>query len=560
MGVKIDLKPGSETGFYNHLPEDVIVSPDGMVIGAVDVKCDVVDDSECHGCDIHIKPQEVVDIDYNKAYNKPSINGVELIGNKTKQDLGIPTKTSELENDSNYITEEDIKNWNDDFSGNASDVTYEDNLGYEVNNVQEALDKAFDTLDNKVTYKEFTDQVGIISDLETEDTSTIVGAINELAAKGSNASGVKYEDNYDNGVANVQEALDIAFAEITGLNETKITEYSNATIDLAIFPVGVYLLKGVHTKIKYDSNKTMENIIKSDGQKIVLVALGTDGTKGKGVIFSGAVSAAQVFMYVFGNGTWTNYNVFNFITSSKDQKITSNWTFGKLPVSTVAPTAYNQLVNKQYVDEKFNQVTSYTDLGYIELDDYDGDINLFMNEIVGDGKYKFVDSYDEFTWFVEVETVGNRIGQRYWYQEEGFTCQYIRDGWYDENADEYTWGDWTHYIDWSTADYLFARREHSHYSSVTTTSSIREWLDKASIDYLVREYNIYQNSDKKLFCVRVFANNYVANGNWKCMRYQEYYDIEEPSKIYKRTGVAKNTSSSATVTWGSWYVFEGVEE
>ena len=63
--------------------------------------------------------------DYNELENKPSINGVELVGNKTTADLGIeidtsnlatkedleeyaktediPTKTSELENDNNFI-------------------------------------------------------------------------------------------------------------------------------------------------------------------------------------------------------------------------------------------------------------------------------------------------------------------------------------------------------------------------------------------------------------------------------------------------------------------------
>ena len=44
--------------------------------------------------------------DYNELENKPSINNVELIGNKTTSDLGIniPTNVSELENDSGYIT------------------------------------------------------------------------------------------------------------------------------------------------------------------------------------------------------------------------------------------------------------------------------------------------------------------------------------------------------------------------------------------------------------------------------------------------------------------------
>ena len=389
---------------------------------------------------------------------------------------------------------------------------------------------------------------------------TLIGDIStdELGLQINNASGIKYEDNFDNDVVDVQEALDVAFSEILNLrdNLSGIEEYENATIDLATFPVGVYYLKGIYTKIKYDNNKTVDNIIKSDDQKVVLVTLGGYGTKGKGIIFSGAISSTQVFIYVFGNGLWTNYNVFNFLTSSKSQTITANWTFNALPVSSATPTSYNQLVTKKYVDNKFNG----TDLGYIDLDEYDGDVYLFMGTITNEGKYIFTDSYDEFVWFLEVETAGNRVGQRYWYQEEGFMSQYYRDGSYNEDEDRYEWNEWINYMDWNTADYMFARKDHYHYSSVTTTSDIREWLDRASIDYSVREYNIYQNSDKKLFYVRVFANNYVANNTWKYMRYQEYYDIEEPSKVYKRAGTAKSANNNASVTWGNWYTFEGIME
>ena len=47
---------------------------------------------------------------YPQLQEKPKINGVELVGNKTTEQLGIeiPKNTSELNNDSGYITEEDI--------------------------------------------------------------------------------------------------------------------------------------------------------------------------------------------------------------------------------------------------------------------------------------------------------------------------------------------------------------------------------------------------------------------------------------------------------------------
>ena len=48
--------------------------------------------------------------DYDALTNKPSINGVELSGDKSTEDLGIeiPAKVSELENDAGYQTQEDV--------------------------------------------------------------------------------------------------------------------------------------------------------------------------------------------------------------------------------------------------------------------------------------------------------------------------------------------------------------------------------------------------------------------------------------------------------------------
>lgn len=65
--------------------------------------------------DITLQTAEVVRVsgstDYEDLSNKPSINGVELNGNKSAASLGlatpadIPTKTSELTNDSGFLTE-----------------------------------------------------------------------------------------------------------------------------------------------------------------------------------------------------------------------------------------------------------------------------------------------------------------------------------------------------------------------------------------------------------------------------------------------------------------------
>ena len=51
--------------------------------------------------------------DYNELENKPKINGVELLGDKSTDDLHIviPSKLSEFENDKGYIDETSLKNY-----------------------------------------------------------------------------------------------------------------------------------------------------------------------------------------------------------------------------------------------------------------------------------------------------------------------------------------------------------------------------------------------------------------------------------------------------------------
>ena len=100
---------------------------------------------------------------YNALTNKPKINNVELNGNKTSSDLGlqpagnyaleseIPTKTSDLTNDSGFITgytetdptvpnyvknitQANITSWNNksDFSGNYNDLSNKPTIPSEV--------------------------------------------------------------------------------------------------------------------------------------------------------------------------------------------------------------------------------------------------------------------------------------------------------------------------------------------------------------------------------------------------------------------------------------------
>ena len=61
-------------------------------------------------------------IDYLTVINKPSINGIPLVGNRTNAELGMPTRTSQLINDSGFITDVNLI-----FDcGSATEVVYEE--------------------------------------------------------------------------------------------------------------------------------------------------------------------------------------------------------------------------------------------------------------------------------------------------------------------------------------------------------------------------------------------------------------------------------------------------
>ena len=53
---------------------------------------------------------------YESLYNKPSINDVVLLGNKSLADLGIPTKLSEMDNDANYVQDADYVHTDNNFT------------------------------------------------------------------------------------------------------------------------------------------------------------------------------------------------------------------------------------------------------------------------------------------------------------------------------------------------------------------------------------------------------------------------------------------------------------
>lgn len=90
---------------------------------------------------------------YEDLINKPQINSIELSGNKTLEELGIQAA-------GDYATKDEIIK-------DASNINYKDNYGYGGENVQDALDIAFATLDDTPIYSDLDNYVSYSSQSKT---------------------------------------------------------------------------------------------------------------------------------------------------------------------------------------------------------------------------------------------------------------------------------------------------------------------------------------------------------------------------------------------------------
>lgn len=500
----------------------------------------------------------------------------------------------------------------------------------EIEITEESQEEQSISLENEdfiqgITEEDLLKITGDLDNLDTEDTSTLVNAINEV------------------------------------LEKTGIPELVNKKIDMLTIEPGIYWLSGKSTKIYRGDKLVLASPVGTDYCKnLFIVQKASENTEGA-LLIQSSIYDKSMNINVIKNGGATNLDLYN-VLSTNNMRI-------------FEPTYDYHPVHKKYVDTALRQASSgLVDLGLIDMDEYDGDYFAFMDTLTETGTYKFIDSYDEFTWYVIVYNLDQNIGQTYFNEEEGYQVKYSRTGysngeggydwqgwysgetarnvsyrdnvgygvynvqdgldeafntmdymqeninklgvknlgtiaigdyeddifmfidtlteegryrfvddddgfsWYVEvvelgngklgqmmcssetgyadqsirngykNSSGCQWDQWTSY---ATAYYVqtySAQKNHTHYYSMSTADSIRTYLDKLTSSILMREYRINSTSDSCLYHAKIdFRGNY---------RYQEYYSIQDPSKIYRRTGVF----SSGKVTWNPWYVFEGTPE
>lgn len=217
---------------------------------------------------------------YNALTNKPKINNVELNGNKTSSDLGlqpagnyaleseIPTKTSDLTNDSGFITsytetdptvpshvknitQANITSWNNksDFSGNYNDLTNKPTIPSEVTETTVSnwgFTKNIGTITG-ITMNGASKGTSGVVDLGTVITShqDISGKANKISVVQTSTSTIEINPNTFYKFGEVTE-LNLTLAEIT--DNTQLNEYmfefiSGATATTLTLPSSVKWLE-----------------------------------------------------------------------------------------------------------------------------------------------------------------------------------------------------------------------------------------------------------------------------------------------------------------------------
>ena len=195
------------------------------------------------------------------------------------------------------------------------------------------------------------------------------------------------------------------------------------------------------------------------------------------------------------------------------------------------------------------------DLGEIDLESYDWDMGVYLQEIIEEGEYKFAGS-DGIDYILKVVHIGdNQIGQEYYSSEEGYEYKYFRTGFYDEDNKKYTWNEWTDFITYQNAINTFAPKNHVHYKQISTASNIRTYLDTFN---QYGEFSISSTADKEKYWLFTDYYNVTVNGKNDYRRMQKYYSISEPWKVYSRSGLYDNVTKKTS--WTVWYINEGVEE
>lgn len=419
--------------------------------------------------------------DYNDLTNKPSIEGVELVGDVSLDDLGvayaedIPTDVSELINDAGYITSPNV---------------------------------VFCTCDTAAG--------------TAAKTATIVsGTLTELHAGDQAIVKFTNTNTASNPTLNIANtgAKAIKRYGTTAVGTTQATSWTAGTSFICVYDgTNWMLVSWINTAY---SEISAANITSSTSSSTGLIS----GRRAK--------SAVEAFAPV------TSVN-----GQTGDVIVTGGVTDVEVDGASVVSEGVAEITIPPLV----------TDLGYIDPEEYEEDVYVFMNTLTENGFYKFTFGGDDLTYFVAVQAVyleGSDImlvNQHYWGDEEGPITEYIRaivlES--DEVVDEQT----TSYMTTEAGVNTFAPKSHTHYRTATAALSVWDYCNGSQITLTTDSPILYTDTRTPRHAWLIETTTTVTAPNRRFIRLT---DLEDASIFYQRSG----TYSGGVITWDDWYKFSG---
>jgi hypothetical protein len=215
---------------------------------------------------------------------------------------------------------------------------------------QVSNDSVVPTDDKQFTTKKYVDDItGALVDLDTTDKTSLVNAINEIAAGSGGGS---------------SDAVKVLFLD-------NYSSSSNA-LDMSKFETGIYIIlrknSGNTLYMKPRAGASTTGLQNATGANYLTMLIYNNQLPETYDYTSRSFTIYQLnpnyYTYWTYTDTGTDFSR-NWSTAVEGVDLTSNQTisglktFNTLPVSSTTPTANNQLVNKQYVDTAIsNAITS----------------------------------------------------------------------------------------------------------------------------------------------------------------------------------------------------------
>lgn len=190
------------------------------------------------------------------------------------------------------------------------------------------------------------------------------------------------------------------------------------------------------------------------------------------------------------------------------------------------------------------------DLGVIDANAYDYDLEAFMNSLTENGLYRF--DWDGFLYYVYSESltfgedpVITMLSQRFWNSEEGGLALYYRGATIED--DEVIQSDSDTFMTYSVAREFFATAFHNHLRLASGTSNI--WTYCNSVEFQPTSPILYFDTTNQ----RHWYIDTISANRQPLKRMLRVVDLADASVFYQRSG----TYSSGRMVWDSWYKFSG---